>query len=545
MNTNPLSGLAAMVVAALMASTGPVRAEDTNAVFHIVSTADEPMAPGKFAPTWDSLKQYQCPEWFRNAKFGIWAHWGPQCEPEDGDWYARLMYFTNTAQYQFHLQHYGSPRDFGFKDVIHEWKAQNWDPDKLLALYKRAGAQYFMALADHHDNFDNWDSKFQPWNSVNVGPHQDLIGGWAGAARKYGLYFGVSVHASHAWTWYEPAQDFDGRLTRADGKGKWWDGLDPQDLYAQNHTPSPGYQRFESLFNRWDWNNGASIPDEAYCDKFYNRTMDLIGKYHPDLIYFDDTALPLWPISDAGLKLAANFYNLNNEWHGTNDDGVLFGKVLTPDQRQCMVWDIERGEANEIEPLPWQTDTCLGNWHYDREIYERHGYKTTRTVIQTLADVVSKNGNLLLSVPVRGDGTIDGEEVQIVEGIADWMDVNRECIFDTRPWKVFGEGPASAGAKLREQGFNEGKGKPFTVEDFRFTVKGETLYAIELGWPTNGASIQSLGKSARLLDGKIRRIELLGSREKIKWKRTDDALVIAQPKHEPNDFAVVYKITVK
>ncbi len=534
-----------MVVAALMASTGPVRAEDTNAVFHIVSTADEPMAPGKFAPTWDSLKQYQCPEWFRNAKFGIWAHWGPQCEPEDGDWYARLMYFTNTAQYQFHLQHYGSPRDFGFKDVIHEWKAQNWDPDKLLALYKRAGAQYFMALADHHDNFDNWDSKFQPWNSVNVGPHQDLIGGWAGAARKYGLYFGVSVHASHAWTWYEPAQDFDGRLTRADGKGKWWDGLDPQDLYAQNHTPSPGYQRFESLFNRWDWNNGASIPDEAYCDKFYNRTMDLIGKYHPDLIYFDDTALPLWPISDAGLKLAANFYNLNNEWHGTNDDGVLFGKVLTPDQRQCMVWDIERGEANEIEPLPWQTDTCLGNWHYDREIYERHGYKTTRTVIQTLADVVSKNGNLLLSVPVRGDGTIDGEEVQIVEGIADWMDVNRECIFDTRPWKVFGEGPASAGAKLREQGFNEGKGKPFTVEDFRFTVKGETLYAIELGWPTNGASIQSLGKSARLLDGKIRRIELLGSREKIKWKRTDDALVIAQPKHEPNDFAVVYKITVK
>jgi alpha-L-fucosidase len=273
--------------------------------------------------------------------------------------------------------------------------------------------------------------------------------------------------------------------------------------------------------------------------------MDLIGKYHPDLIYFDDTALPLWPISDAGLKLAANFYNLNNEWHGTNDDGVLFGKVLTPDQRQCMVWDIERGEANEIEPLPWQTDTCLGNWHYDREIYERHGYKTTRTVIQTLADVVSKNGNLLLSVPVRGDGTIDGEEVQIVEGIADWMDVNRECIFDTRPWKVFGEGPASAGAKLREQGFNEGKGKPFTVEDFRFTVKGETLYAIELGWPTNGASIQSLGKSARLLDGKIRRIELLGSREKIKWKRTDDALVIAQPKHEPNDFAVVYKITVK
>ncbi len=545
MNTNPISTLAALVVTAFMLPGGSVHADGTNAVFHVVSTAEEPMAPGKFAPTWDSLKQYQCPEWFRKAKFGIWAHWGPQCEPEDGDWYARLMYFTNTAQYRFHLEHYGSPKDFGFKDVIHEWKARNWDPDKLLALYQRAGAQYFMALADHHDNFDNWDSKYQPWNSVNVGPHKDIIGGWAKAARKYGLHFGVSVHASHAWTWYEPAQDFDGKLTKADGKGKWWDGLDPQDLYAQNHTPSPGYQKFESLFNRWDWNNGASIPDEAYCNRYYNRTMDLIEKYHPDLIYFDDTALPLWPISDAGLKLAANFYNLNNQWHGTNDDGVLFGKVLTPDQRQCMVWDIERGAANEIEPLHWQTDTCLGNWHYDRKIYERHGYKTTKTVIQTLADVVSKNGNLLLSVPVRGDGTIDDEEVQIVQGIADWMDVNRECIFDTRPWKVFGEGPASAGAKLREQGFNEGKGKPFTAEDFRFTVKSNTLYAIELGWPTNGASIKSLGKSANLLDGKIRRLELLGSREKIKWQQTDDALVIAQPKNQPNGFAVVYEITVR
>jgi alpha-L-fucosidase len=545
MNTNRTSVLVIIVITTLMLPINPVRAANTNAVFHVVSTSDEPMVPGKFAPTWDSLKQYQCPEWFRNAKFGIWAHWGPQCQPEDGDWYARLIYFTNTSQYRFQLQHYGSPADFGFKDVIHEWKAQNWDPDKLLALYKRAGAQYFMALADHHDNFDNWDSKYQPWNSVKVGPRKDLIGGWAAAARKQGLYFGVSVHASHAWTWYEPAQDFDGKLTKADGQGKWWDGLDPQDLYAQNHTPSAKYQKVSSIFNRWYWDNGASIPDEAYCNRYYNRTMDLIEKYRPDLIYFDDTALPLWPISDAGLKLAANFYNLNNQWHGTNDDGVLFGKVLTPDQRQCMVWDIERGQANAIEPLHWQTDTCLGNWHYDRNIYERHGYKTTKTVIQTLADVVSKNGNLLLSVPVRGDGTIDDEEVKIVEGIAGWMEVNRECIFDTQPWKIFGEGPASAGAKLRAEGFNEGKGKPFSAEDYRFTVKGNTLYAIELGWPTNGVNIKSLGKSANLLEGKIRKIELLGSGEEIKWKQTPDALVIDQPKNEPNHFAVVYRITMK
>jgi len=545
MSTNPIVAFIVIVVTALMMATVPVRAEDTDTVFQVVSTAGEPMVPGRFAPTWESLKQYQCPAWFRDAKFGIWAHWGPQCQPEDGDWYARLMYFTNTPQYQFHTSHYGSPKDFGFKDVIHEWNSANWDPDQLMALYQRAGAQYFMALANHHDNFDNWNSKYQPWNSVNVGQHKDIIAGWAGAARKHGLRFGVSVHASHAWTWYEPAQDFDGKLTKADGQGKWWNGLDPQDLYAQNHTPSPGYENAGSMNDRWDWGNGASIPDQAYCNRFYNRTMDLINQCHPDLIYFDDTALPLWPISDAGLKLAANFYNRNNQWHGTNDDGVLFGKVLTPDQRQCMVWDIERGQANEIEPLPWQTDTCLGNWHYDRKLYERHGYKTTKTVVQTLADVVSKNGNLLLSVPVRADGTIDDDEVKIVEGIADWMAVNKECIFGTRPWKVFGEGPASAGAALNAQGFNEGRGRQFTAADFRFTTRDHTLYAIELGWPTNGATIQSLGKSAGLLDGKIRKIELLGSRGKIKWQQTADALVLAQPKTQPNDFAIVYKITVK
>jgi alpha-L-fucosidase len=550
------------VIPLLLSATFAAVAQPSSG-FVVVKTNLEPMVAGKFEPTWDSLKQYQCPQWYRDAKFGIWAHWGPQCEPEDGDWYARTMYQPGTAQFKFHLKHYGPQKDFGFKDVIHEWKAQNWDPDKLVKLYKRAGAQYFMALANHHDNFDNWDSKYQPWNSVNVGPQKDLIGGWAAAARKYGLYFGVSVHASHAWTWYEPAQAYDGNLTAADGRGKWWDGLDPQDLYAQNHPHSARWNDPTGLYSQWDWDNGASTPDQAYCDKYYNRTMDLINKYHPDLIYFDDTALPLWPVSDAGLKLVANFYNSSIQWHGTNDDGVIFGKVLTPDQQQCMVWDIERGQANEIEPYPWQTDTCLGDWHYDRSIYERNGYKSTRMVIQMLADVVSKNGDFLLNVPVRGDGTIDDKEWNIVEGIADWMAVNRECIFGTHPWRVFGEGPASAGAKLRAQGFNEGKGKPYTAADIRFTQRGNVLYAIVLGAPTRGVSIKSLGKSAAP-DVVIGNIQMLGGGENpwwretrgglakrlaqhgqdIQWQQTDGALEISQPEHLPNDFAIVYKITL-
>ena len=507
----------------------------------IVNTAAEPVTKGKFSPTWDSLKQYQTPAWFRDAKFGIWAHWGPQCQPEDGDWYGRNMYMLGSAQYKFHTNHYGSPSDFGFKDVIHEWHAENWNPEKLMALYKRAGAQYFFALANHHDNFDNWDSKYQSWNSTVVGPKKDLIGGWAKAARKNGMRFGVSVHGSRAWTWYEPAQKFDGKLTKADGAGKWWDGLDPQELYAQSHTPGKKLD--------WDWDaaKGSSIPDQAYCDKFYNRTADLINKYHPDLIYFDDTGLPLWPISDAGLKIAAHFYNRNNQLHGAKDDGVLFGKILTPEQQQCMVWDIERGQANEIEAHPWQTDTCIGDWHYQRSRFEKHSYKSTQTVIQTLCDIVSKNGNLLLNIPVRGDGTIDADELKVVLGIGDWMAVNKESIFSTRPWNIFGEGPASGGAKLNAQGFNEGKGKPFTAADVRFAQSkdGRTLFATVLGSPTNGVNIKSLGKSAKLLEPAIRKIQLLGSREKISWQQNEDALAISQPKNLPNNFAIVFKITLK
>lgn len=522
----------------------------------IVDTRAEPVAPGKFAPTWESLQQYQTPEWFRDAKFGIWAHWGPQCEPEQGDWYARNLYAEETAQAKSHRERYGHPSQFGFKDVIHRWKAEHWDPDKLLALYRRAGAQYFFALANHHDNFDLWDSKYQPWNSARVGPQKDLIAGWAAAARKNGLRFGVSVHAAHAWSWYEVAQGsdktgplagvpYDGKLTAADGHGQWWDGLDPQDLYEQRHTPSPNFAERSLIHSRWHWDGGVSQPDRAYCERFYNRTVDLINRYQPDLIYFDDTALPLWPVSDAGLKIAAHFYNSNLARHDGHLEAVLFGKILDPQQRRCMVWDIERGQSNVIEPQPWQTDTCLGSWHYQRSIYEQKRYKTAQTVLQTLADVVSKNGNLLLSVPLRGDGTLDDEELSVVEGIAEWMNVNREAIFGTRPWKIFGEGPASAGAEMRAQGFNEGKGKPFTAEDVRYTAKGDALYAIVLGRPTAPLALKSLGTTAALLDRKIQRIDCLGNPSEIRWSIAPEAVTIVPPTLPATAHTVVFKITLE
>jgi|CZKI01.1.fsa_nt_gi alpha-L-fucosidase len=535
----------------------PLVAADAPQFASRISDRAEPVAPGKFQPSWESLRQYEVPEWYRNAKFGIWAHWGPQCQPEQGDWYGRFMYQEGSDDNKFHVGHYGPPSEFGFKDVINTWKAEKWDPDRLVALYKRVGAQYFFALANHHDNLDLWDSKYQPWNSVRVGPKKDIIAGWAKAARAQGLPFGVSVHAAHAWIWYEPAQGadkagpfagaaYDGVLTTADGRGKWWDGLDPQALYAQHHARSLNSENPWGISPQWAWGNGASIPDAAYCEKFYNRTIDLINRYDPDLVYFDDTVLPLWPVSDAGLRIAAHFYNSNMRLHNGRLQGVMLGKILNEEQRRCLVWDIERGASNQIEPLPWQTDTCIGDWHYRRSVYDHDGYKSAKTVVQTLADIVSKNGNLLLNIPVRGDGTIDDKEQKVLEGIAAWMDVNKESIFGTRPWKVFGEGPASEGAALEAQGFNEGKGKAFTGEDVRFTTKGSALYAIVMGWPVKPLAIRSLGGSARLLDRTIAGIELLGSDEIVRWKRTDDALVLEAAKARPaSDFAVVYKIKLE
>lgn len=509
-------------------------------------TGHEPMAAGPFSADWTSLTAYQTPDWFRNAKFGIWAHWGPQCEPEYGDWYAREMYVEGSAAYKYHLQKYGHPSQFGFKDVIHQWKAERWDPDALVGLYKQAGAKYFFALANHHDNFDLYNSKYQSdWNSTQIGPRKDLIDGWSKAARRHGLRFGVSVHASHAWTWYEVARGadrggpragipYDGLLTRADGKGKWWDGLDPQALYAQNHPLSEKSTDRGAIHGQWDWGKGAAMPTQAYCEKFYDRTIDLINSYDPDLVYFDDTALPLWPVSDVGLRIAAHMYNRSIATKGRLE-AVINGKVLDPVQRKTMVWDIERGQSNAIEPLPWQTCTCIGSWHYDRRVYDNKGYKSAKTVVHTLIDVVSKNGNLLLSVPVRGNGTIDEQERAIVEEIGRWMAVNAEGIYDTRPWAVFGEGPVMEdAAPISAQGFNEGKNKPFTPADIRFTTKGDAVYAFVMGWPADGkVTIKTMRAGSAHLKRDISRVELVGGGDRLAFRQTGEGLQVTLPGAAP------------
>lgn len=523
-------------------------------------------AAGPFQPTWESLgATYQVPDWYRDAKFGIWAHWGPQCQPEMGDWYAQNMYkfSTNpTSVYQFHCKKYDHPSKFGFKDVINEWKADKWKPEELLALYKKAGAKFFAAMANHHDNLDMWESKYQPWNSVAVGPKKNIIDGWAKATREAGLKFAVSVHASHTWDWLQVAQDsdpsgefagvqYDGLVSKADGKGKWWDGLDPQDLYAQYHqkgnygwTLSP--QANQARGRRGNQQSTPLPPvDSAYIEKFFNRTIDLIDKYQPDLLYFDDTVLPIYPASDIGLRIAAYLYNTSFTKNGKLE-AVMTGKQLNAEQRQAILYDVERGVTNGGEIIPWQTDTCIGEWHYRRSIFEQHRYKTPLQVVQMLIDIVSKNGNLMLSIPVRGDGTIDEDEVACVEGIGKWMEPNSEGIYATRPWKVYGEGPSTvAGNQARGQFGGARDVREYTAEDFRFTAKGNTVYAFMMGWPENGkATIKSLAQNSENFPMEIAKVELLGTGT-LPFTRDASGLVANLPDKKPNDFAYTLKITAK
>ena len=516
-----------------------------------VNTDREPIPAGPWAPTVESLSAWTCPEWFRDLKFGIWAHWGPQCEPEDGDWYARHMYVEGSPQYNYNIDAKDHPSRFGFKDWIHEWKAENWDPDALVKLYADAGARYFFTLANHHDNFDLYDSKYQPWNSVAIGPEKDIVGGWAAAARKYGLRLGVSVHAAHSWCWYETSRGadkngplagvpYDGWLTKEDGKGTWWEGLDPQELYEQRHPLSPDNRN-------WDWQDGhVTPPDQAFCDKIYNRTVQLIDDYDPDVVYFDDTYLPLWPVSDAGLKILAHGYNRSAAKNGGKSQIVFTGKVLTDWQKKTLLWDVERGAPDAIQELPWQTCTCIGSWHYDKHVYYEDRYKTPGQVIAMLVDVVSKNGNLLLSVPLRGDGTPDPTELGIVKRIGRWMQVNGESIYDTRPWVIYGEGPtAEAANPINAQGFNEGRQK-YSAADVRFNKKGDkVLYVTLLGVPEEDVVVKALGSKTAQNSRKIKSVSLLGSEEKVAWTQDKERLTIARPAEVPCPEAVVYKVVFR
>ena len=499
-----------------------------------------------FAPDWQSLAEgYRTPDWFRDAKFGIWAHWGPQCQPEYGDWYARWMYLQGRpswmqgeSPYENHVRRYGHPSETGFIDIIGQWKAENWDPAYLMRRYAAAGARYFMAMGCHHDNVDLFDSAYHEWNSLRVGPQKDIVGTWEPLAREAGLKFGVSNHSGHAWHWYQPAYGYDaegpwkGRrydaywLRKHHGAGKFWDGLDPQELYTgPYYVPPEGMESAQALYEWHDrldgqWLEGVPEGNLRFVEKWLLRQNHMVDRYRPDIVFMDHAQIPF---GRYGLEALAHYYRRSVEWHGA-PEVVLTSNKLDPFQRRALTWNVERGALDRIEERPWQTCTCLGQWHYSRPLYEGGGYKSAKLVMQMLADVVSKNGSLLLSIPMRGDGTIDDKEEAIIDDIAAWTTRNGEAIYATRPWRKFGEGPTPAPPP---EAFGETAMKPYTAEDIRFTGKGDTLYAIFLEWPKSESAIASLGRDA-LPGAKIERIDLLGGPQ-LDFRREAGALRLTIP----------------
>jgi alpha-L-fucosidase len=471
---------------------------------------------GPFKPTFASLKQYKYPEWFRDAKFGFWAHWGPQAVPRQGDWYAREMYQQGSKDYNDHLSRYGHPSKAGYKDLIPLWKAEKWDPDKLMALYKKAGAKYFVSMGSHHDNFYLWNSKIHRWNAVKMGPHKDVVGLWQKAAQKYGLKFGVSEHLAASYTWYQPAHSAD---TSGPYKGVPYDANDPryEDLYHSRAAPN---------------DKGWLTTSTEWPKEWYNVVKELVDTYHPDLLYSDS---PL-PFGEVGQRMLANFYNGNLAYHNGKMTAIYNCKEPSDGM---WVQDLERGVQDTISLYPWQTDTSIGDWFYSTG----QKYKSATDILRMLVDIVSKNGNLLINIVQTPEGDLEPDILNTVDDIGKWTAVNGEGIYGSRPWKIFGERPSTA-ATVAGGNFNEDNLR-YTAEDIRFTTRGDNIYAFLLDTPTGDIHIRSLGKSSKLNKRHIRSVKLLGSPENIQWRQEEDVLVIKKPTQLPGWKVLGFRIALE
>ena len=482
------------------------------------------IAAGPFKGTRESLKEWQVPAWYRDAKFGIWAHWGPQSAPEYGDWYARNMYIQGNRQYEYHVKTYGHPSKFGFKDVIPTWKADRFDPDYLMGLYQKAGAKYFCSMAVHHDGFDLWKSAHQPrWNSVVAGPKKDIVGLFKKAAAKHGLRFAVSEHLAPSYHWFSTSHTSDKTGPLA---GVPYDGADP--AYADLYHELPA-----------DYPYGQQISDRQAPDRwklhYFKRIKDLVDNYEPDLLYTDGDIF----FEEYGLALVANHYNTSAKRHGGRVEAVYTSKLARDCETGTCVLDLERGVAGGIPANPWQTDTCIGDWHYNKEAK----YKSPKRVIDMLVDIVSRNGNLMLNFPLPNSGALDDQELKILDEITRWMAVNSEGIYATRPWKIFGEGPvASAPPSGRGARFNEAGRQDLTAEEVRFTSRGSTLYAFVMGWPDKQAVIKPLATTSSVAQMKVGNVAMLGFNGKLKWNQDEKGLTVQLPDRKPCDHAIALKI---
>ncbi|TNJ41502.1 alpha-L-fucosidase [Tamlana fucoidanivorans] len=518
------------------------------AFFLLFGARDIEAQEKEFLPNFESLKQYECPEWFRDAKFGIFLHWGLNSVPGYNGHYGRYMYWQEKPEvvegtgwneggadvYQHHLNTYGHPTEFGYKDFIPLWRAEKFDAEELAAFFKKIGAKYIVPMAVHHDNFDNWNSKHHRWNAVNMGPKRDIIGEWQKACKDHELKFGVSSHfnGGHENIFFQGKADTSGPK-----KGWPYDTVDSE---------------FQDFYHKRTSDRKKIAPE--FGEQFLLRHLDLIDSYNPDLLYFDGGL----PYGENGLKVAAHFYNTNLKNSGGETNGVLNLKRDFPERTATL--DIEKGQADKLRELPWQTDTTINEgWFYlgdeksskytkhKKPLYQEDGRlahpglrMTAGLVIDNLVDIVSKNGNLLLNVGQRSDGSIDEVFINELEKVGNWLSLNGEAIYGTRPWITYGEGPTKI-----ETGFDTEPLKEWSSEDIRFTTKDNTLYAIALDWPIEKTTtIKSLSSNQSRLK-EINSVELIGFKRKLKWKRNTEGLVISLPKKKIGNYAFVFKIETK
>ena len=479
----------------------------------------------KFSPTFESLTQFDCPKWFRDAKFGIWSHWGPQSVPMFGDWYARNMYIQGTPQYLYHIRHYGHPSKFGYKDICNLWKAEKFEPEELMKLYYKAGARYFIGQAMHHDHFFNYPSKLNRFNSVRVGPEKDICGLWKAAAEKNNMPFGLTEHLGATFSWWRGNK---GRDNYGPYKNIPYDGNDPEyrDFYFDNfehgtdnpHSLDPWY-----------------TPNVKFRDYWLEAMKELIDLYTPDLLY-SDGSLPFgshWlgedgksVINDAeyrwGLEAVSYLYNASINKNGVNN-AVYTQKDRDANIYKVGVLDIEKSQLPGINPTAWQTDTCIGNWFYDsQQIFKKPGH-----IIEMLIDIISKNGTMLLNILQKPDGSIDDETVYILEELAEWFSVCGEGVYGTRPWRAYGEGDT----KALIDGFKETKTE-WNSSDYRFVEKSGALYAFILSPGENRiAVVKSLTESE-----KVKSVRLLGGGN-LPFEQAFGVLTVKLPEKLPTEYA--------
>jgi alpha-L-fucosidase len=532
--------------------------------FHEIQL-DIPIAKGPFEPNWESIeKNYPGePAWLREAKFGIWVHFGPQSAGESGDWYARNLYKQGSRAYDNHLKKYGHPSEVGYKEVLHDWNPTKLDPAALTKIYEDAGARFLMIQGVHHDNFDLWNSKYQPWNSVNIGPKRDLIGEWARACRNEGMHFGVTFHHEYTWWWWQTAfgcdtigdkksVPYDGNLTLADGKGKWWEGYDPRMLYGIDLREYKGVTKAA--------NSGWSSPPAGiftnhldyakwYATRWALRIMDVVEHYDPDFIYTDGTVQGPFTGNGTGTGLIANamqivmadFYNRTLQRRGEVN---TFSIVKFRKKTNGTVNTEEFGIPADIKTdQPWIAEAPVGDWFYAPGFTYNSGM-----MIRYIIEAIARDGNAALCISILPDGSLDEGSLRMLKEVGVWMRRNGEAVYGSRSWTIPGEGEIVDGKlKMLPGGRLERKQAEFKfdAQDFRFTVgKNGALYSFCLIVPPPGTSlkIKSLGTDSKYLHKPIKTVKLLGYEGDLQWKQEADGLAITCPSKMPFESSIVFKI---